>query len=260
LSSAEVHVDVDGNVAEIVIDRPPVNAFSTELYQTVTSAFSNVSLDGAVDVVLVRSANPKVFSAGADIRELERIIGSGRFDLDETRQAAARELSTSVLNCSQPTIALLNGPALGAGLVLAACCDLRYASANATLGLPEINLVRCGGAAQLKRLLPQGVLRELYFTGEPLSASEAAHHGLVNRVYPHGDALLEAARVVAGTIAGKSPTALRFAKQALDEIEFLPHDDAYPLEQAYALRLARHPDALEAARAFLDKRRPVWAR
>jgi enoyl-CoA hydratase/carnithine racemase len=248
------------NVAEILIDRPPVNAFSTGLYRTLTSAFSSVSRDATVDVVIVRSANPNLFSGGADIRELDQIISSGRFDLDEQRQAAARELSAAILSCSQPTIAVLNGPALGAGLVLAACCDIRYASANATLGLPEINLVRCGGATQLNRLLPQGVLRQLYFTGEPLSADEAAQHGLVNRVYPNGDALLRGARAVARTIAGKSPTGLRSAKDALNNIESLAHDNAYLVEQSYALRLARHPDAREAARAFLEKRQPVWTR
>jgi enoyl-CoA hydratase len=260
MSATQVHVTIDGNIAEVVLDRPPVNAFSTELYRNLTDAFAQVSADAAVDVVVLRSANAKVFSAGADIREVESILSNGRFELDEERQQAARDLTNAILHCPQPTIAVLNGPTVGTGLVVAACCDIRYASANATLGLPEINVVRCGGATQLKRLLPQGVLRQLYFTGEPLTADEAARLGVVNRVFADANALLDGARALALNLAAKSPVALRAAKAALDEIEFLAHDDAYPIEQSYALRLAKNPDALEAARAFLEKRRPVWPR
>jgi enoyl-CoA hydratase/carnithine racemase len=248
-------IERDGNVAEVVLDRPPVNAFSMELYATLAGAFEEVSGDSAVDVVLLRSANPRIFSAGADIHEFADPAAS-----HEERQAAARRLTRSIRECAQPTIAAVNGPALGAGAVVVASCDIRYASAGATIGLPEVAVARCSGATQLQRLLPRGVLRELAFAGEPLTAEQAAQFGAFNRVFPDGGALLAGARDLARRIGSKSPATLRALKQVLNGIEFLPHDDAYAVEQAHALRLAEHPDSLEAARAFLEKRAPEWSR
>jgi enoyl-CoA hydratase len=257
LDGEGVRVELAGRVAEVVLDRPPVNAFSTGMYRSLADAFRALSEREDVDVVLLRSAHEKVFSAGADIRELERIVEGGDPELDIRRQGLARELFEAILQGAQPSIAVLNGPALGAGAVVASCCDLRYASTRATIGLPEINVARCGGGRHMMRLLPPGVVRQMYFTGRPLEASEAARFGAFNAVLEPGQEL-EAARAIALTIASKSPLATRLAKLALNGSESLPVAEGYALEQTFTLRLGRSADAAEAVHAFLDKRAPVW--
>lgn len=251
-----VRISQEGAVGIITMDRPPVNAMSTDMYAELTDAFREVSKHDISTVVLV-SASERCFCAGADVKELNSIAGSGDTARDEQRQVLARSLFDTVLNNRQPVIAAINGPALGAGAVLAACCDIRYASERATIGLPEINVGRCGGGRHMMRLLPQGKVREMYFTGRPLDAQEAFRLGLVERVVSHG-LEREAAMQIAREIAGKSPLALRMAKEALNACEALPVSEGYALEQTYTLRLARSEDAKEAARAFLEKRAPVW--
>jgi enoyl-CoA hydratase len=154
-------------------------------------------------------------------------------------------------------IAAVNGPALGAGQVLASVADIRIASERATFGTPEINVGRCGGGAHLGRLVPPGMLRLMYFTGEPISAWEAHRVGLVDQLVS-AKRLMPAARELAQTIAAKSPLGLRLAKEALNRAEWLPVEDGYALEQQYSTRLMATDDAREAARAAVEKRSPVF--
>jgi enoyl-CoA hydratase/carnithine racemase len=109
------------------------------------------------------------------------------------------------------------------------------------------------------RFAPSAVVREMYFTGGPLTAEEALQYGLVNATFEAGTELA-AARELAMRIAAKSPVSLRIAKEALNAAEWLPVSEGYALEQTYTLRLARTPDGVEAARAFLEKRDPIWER
>jgi enoyl-CoA hydratase len=127
----------------------------------------------------------------------------------------------AITDTPQVTIAAINGPAIGAGAALISCCDIRIGSPRATICLPEINVGRCGGARHWMRLLPQGVLREMYFTGQPLSADDALRFGAISRIVP-GEELRAATAALARTIAGKGAVALRLAKQALNGCEELP--------------------------------------
>ncbi|TGQ26036.1 enoyl-CoA hydratase-related protein, partial [Mesorhizobium sp. M00.F.Ca.ET.216.01.1.1] len=124
----------------------------------------------------------------------------------------------AVYRCAIPVIAAINGPALGAGSVLATVCDIRIAASHARFGTPEINVGRCGGAAHHGRLIPQGALRRMYFTGEPISAQEAFRLGLVDQVVA-SEELMPSALELASKIAAKSPLGLRYAKHALNDIE-----------------------------------------
>lgn len=252
-----IRVEVDGAIAQIVIDRPPVNAVSTAMYEALIRAFTEVGAREDVLVVLLCSGVERHFSAGADIRELEQIVTSGTSELDERRQRLARQAYALLLDLPQPAIAVVNGTTLGAGAVLAACCDIRIGSSRAKIGLTEVNVARCGGARHLMRLLPQGVVRRMYFTATPLTAEQALHYGFFEELHEPGTER-DAALAMARTIAGKSPLALRLAKEALNACEPLSIGEGYPLEQDYTLRLARSQDAREAARAFLEKREPVW--
>lgn len=256
---AGLAVEIDGNVAEVVLDRPPVNAITEALYRQIIDTFGKLSDDPTVDVVIVRSGNPRVFCAGVDMNEVAEQVGS-EADVHLLRQQGlARAAYEAIMTCAQPTIAVLNAPALGAGAVIAACCDIRYASTAATLSLPEISVGRCGGGRHLMRLAPNGVVREMYFTGDPLTADIACTLGLVNKTFAPGRELA-AARALARRIAGQSPVALRMAKQALNEAESMTVTEGYAREQEHTLKLARSDDAREAARAFLEKRSPEWNR
>lgn len=251
-----ISVEKSSNVAEVVIDRPPVNAVSGGMYEALTAAFCELSARTDVHAVILRSAG-RLFCAGADIKEpatSDSVAESGA----ERRQRLARSCYEAILDCALPTIAVVHGAALGAGAVLAACCDIRYMATDAKIGLPEIKAGRCGGGSHLMRLLPQGQVRLLYFTGEPVDADEAYRIGLVQRL-SQPDTVLDDARELAARIAKLSPLGLRLAKQALNEAEKLPVKQGYPAEQAYTLRLGAHPDAAEAAKAVIEKREPMWS-
>lgn len=245
-----------GAVAEIVIDHPPVNAISVDIYAALTAAAEACCEDEDVKVVLVRSARESVFSAGADVRELASIAGNRL--ADERRQRAARRAYEALLDVQQPTVAVLNGPALGAGAVIAACCDIRIAAESAQIGLPELSVARCGGARHLRSLLPEGVVRFMLFTGQSLNASEALALGLYSKVVPAG-AELAAARAVAQQIATRSRFALRLAKEALVLTETMPLRAGYRLEQRYSVTLGSTHDGGEGSVAFVEHREPQWS-
>jgi enoyl-CoA hydratase len=135
--------------------------------------------------------------------------------------------------------------------------DIRIASERATFGLPEINVGRCGGGAFLARLVTQGVLRKMFFTGQPIDAATAYRVGLVEEVVPPEE-LMPAAMRLAAVIAAKSPLGLRLGKQSLNEVEFLPVEEGYPIEQGYSTELMKTEDAREATRAVVEKRAPVF--
>lgn len=238
------------------MNRPPVNAVSAGMYEELIAVFRGLSRREDVHAVILRSA-VRMFSAGADMRDQARPPSPAETS-DEYRQRLAKMCYDAILDCAVPTIAAVNGYALGAGAVLAACCDIRFAAADAHLGLPEINAGRCGGGRHLMRLIPQGKTRLMYFTGEPIDAAEAFRVGLVERVCEPAS-LLPEVRELAGKIAAKSPLGLRLAKQALNDSESLPVREGYGREQTYTLRLAATPDAAEAARSVLEKRPPVWS-
>jgi enoyl-CoA hydratase len=252
-----VNVVEAGRYAEVVLDRPPVNAVSRGMYSELILVFRALSARTDVHAVLLRSANEKIFSAGADIRETPEDPGDYEPG-DEYRQRLARTCYEAILDCALPTIALVNGPALGAGAALAACCDIRVAAESARIGLPEINVGRCGGGRYLARLVGQGTVRMMYFTGEPIDAQQALAQQIVQAVHPDS-AALEQARAFVDTIARKSPYGLRQAKQALNDCEDMELRAGYAREQQYTIRLGRTPDAAEASRAVIEKRDPVWS-
>jgi enoyl-CoA hydratase len=254
---ANIKISNEGRIGFVTMDRPPVNAMSTEMYGELNDAFQAVSRREDISVVLLVSSSERCFNAGADVKEISAMTAAGDTGRDERRQAIARTMFDSILTNRQPVIAVINGPALGAGAVIAACCDIRYASERATIGMPEINVGRCGGGRHMMRLLPQGKMREMYFTGRPIDAQEAYRLGLFERVVPHG-AERNTAMELARDIASKSPLALRLAKEALNSCEPLPISEGYALEQTFTLRLAKSEDAKEATRAFMEKRAPVW--
>jgi len=250
---SEVVVKKTGKIISVTLDRPPVNALTMALYRQIADAFDEIGARDDVHCVVLSAKGSRAFCAGLDLREF---IGAS-VDDDPTRAAIVRRMFKSVRHCAIPVIAAVNGPALGAGCVLASVCDIRITSENATFGIPEINAGRCGGTAHMARHVPQGVLRRMFFTGAPISAQEAYRLGFVDQVVPL-ERLLPAANELAAVIAAKAPLGLRLGKEALNRVEFMPVDEGYAVEQEYSTRLMRTEDCHEAARSVLEKRPPVF--
>ena len=156
-----------------------------------------------------------------------------------------------------PVIGAVHGAALGTGLAIAASCDFLVAAPDAKLGLPELTVGVMGGARHLARLLPQPMVRRMFFTGEPITAEELVPAGAGILIAP-GQELISKALSVATRIASFSPTAIRFAKNILNRIETMDLRTGYEFEQRYTVLMSGHPDSKEALNAFREKRPPRY--
>jgi enoyl-CoA hydratase len=246
-------LETHGKIATVTLDRPPVNALTLALYAEIADTFEALSQRTDVHCVVFTGAGTRAFCAGLDLHE----FAAARPEQDPERAGIVRRTFRAVRHCALPVIGAINGPALGAGCVLASVSDVRIAAATATFGLPEINVGRCGGTAHLGRHLPQGLLRRMFFTGRPIDAAEAHRVGFVQEVVEPAQ-LMDSALSLAAVIADKAPLGLRMGKQALNEVEYLPVEDGYQREQHYSTELMHTEDAREAARAAVEKRPPVF--
>jgi enoyl-CoA hydratase/carnithine racemase len=247
-----VRCDVADFIAVVTLDRPPVNALDQQLLDEVMRVFDALSDRDDVRVAILTGAG-RNFCAGADIKaRLERAPAAGDFWQNSRR---AREAFHSILECRVPVIAAINGPALGAGLAIAASCDILVASEDAVLGLPEINVGLLGGGRHTMRLFPHSKTRRMMLTGQRIAGPELYRLGVVEAcVRP--DELLPAARAIATEIAAKSPLAIKLAKHALNTIEEMGLRDGYRFEQNMTGELGKSEDSKEAMRAFVEKRPP----
>src|SRR5271170_2105934 len=157
----ELVVETVGKIVTVTLDRPPVNALTLAMYGQVADAFDAIGARTDVHCAIFTGRGRRAFCAGLDLREFLAATP----EQDPERAAIVRRTFGAVRNCAIPVIAAVNGPALGAGAVLASVCDIRIAASTATFGLPEINVGRCGGGAHLGRHVPPGVLRKMFFTG-----------------------------------------------------------------------------------------------
>jgi enoyl-CoA hydratase/carnithine racemase len=209
-----VNIDVTGGgVATIRLDRPKVNALNRRMVLEIDAAVNEAHADDGVRSVVVWGGD-RVFAAGADIKEMA--------DLDPVRMFAYiqffQDVFTRLEHLPKPTIAAINGYALGGGCELALACDLRFAAENAQLGQPEILLgviPGAGGTQRLPRLVGVGRAKDIIFSGRFVDAGEAREIGLVNRVVP-AELVYEEAVKTAEQLAAGPPIALGMAKQAID--------------------------------------------
>ena len=256
---AGITVDVTDHIATVTLDRPPVNAIDTTTMFEIRDAFAAIGDGRDVRVAIFTAAGDRAFMAGVDLKTVGRRDRNEavppRYVTDPT--AAARDAMWAIVDCAVPVIGAINGPALGAGLAFAACCDILIASDNATFGTTEINVGLLGASAHLSLLVGRHKAREMFFTGEQVPAAELYRVGAVRAVVPRGELLAEARRL-AEVLAAKSPIALRLAKESMNRVEHLPLKEAYRTEQDYTARLLGFEDAAEARQAFLEKREPRW--
>jgi enoyl-CoA hydratase len=254
----DITVEVRDHIATVTLDRPPVNAITRATMAEIRDAFAALSAERDIRVAIFTASGTKAFMAGVDLRSVDEKAPAevpARALTDPG--SVARDAMWAIVNCAVPVIGAVNGPALGAGLAFAACCDILVASENARFGTTEINVGLLGASAHLSQLVGRYKAREMFFTGEQVSAAELHRLGAVRAVVPP-DQLADAARALAAELAAKSPIALRLAKESMNRVEGLPLFDAYRTEQDYTARLQGFEDAREARQAFLEKRPPNY--
>jgi enoyl-CoA hydratase len=253
-------VEAADGVAEVVIDRPPMNTLDYEMYDQLTSVVEQLEGDDAVHAVLFRSAHPTVFVSGADIAKMQHY--------DRSRGSSARKVDTvhstflRVQRLSKPTVVVIAGHALGGGCELALCMDFRVmAQGRPRIGLPEVNLgiVPGGGGTQrLARLIGRAAATEMLLLGSRLDADEAVRVGLVNRSCADAESALAEGRALAARLAGQSPTATRLIKRALNDGADGDLVRGLAVEREAVIEALSSPDAVEGFTAFLEKRPPQY--
>ena len=249
-----LEIEWRGPIGVITLNRPPVNAVSQAMYREVRELFGRADeLLADTRVVLLRGAGEH-FCAGNDLGEfasLTRTNSPGRMRL-------VREALAAIYDCPVPIICAVQGMAAGIGVAIAASCDLVVCAESAKFAVPEVSLGVMGGAKHLRRLIPEQVMRRMYFTAEPMAAAELLPYGGIVEIVP-SERLLEAALALAGRMTMHSPAALRHAKESLNAIEFLDLKAGYEFEQGMTTRLAGHADSREARAAVLERRKPVYS-
>jgi len=234
-------------VAEVVLQRPPVNALNAAGWQALADEIEALGLRHDVRVIVIR-AEGRGFCAGVDIKELQAdqslivAVNAGNY---ATFKAVHRN--------RVPVIAAVHGFVLGGGIGICGAADIVIAAEDASFGLPEVDRGAMGGAAHLQRMFGVQKTRYLFFTGEMIGAREAFEWRAIERVVPR-EVLRDTAMAVAQQIAAKSPAMIRLAKEALTGIEDGNLEDKYRWEQGFTLQAYMNADSAETRRAFVEKR------
>lgn len=256
--SEQVQTETSDGVGILTINRPDaLNALDGPTLKELDAAFDRLHRDGDVRVIVLAGAGDKAFVAGGDIRDLSSRQGLAHYqELAEDLHGCFSRIEAS----DKPTISAVDGWALGGGVELILCTDMRIAGASAIFGLPEINLGLFPGAGGTQRLIREIApcrARELMFTGNRIDADTALALGLVNSVVESGFAL-GAARAKAVTVASKSPLVLKLMKRTLRHGVSMPLPAALAYEQAMIGLVLDSDDAHEGCGAFIEKRQPEF--
>jgi enoyl-CoA hydratase len=250
-----IDVQREDAVALVTIDRQEaMNALDVATLTELRDHLRELAADDAARVVVLTGAGEKAFIAGADIKYMSGL------DVEEAKEwgALGHEAGRLLETMPKPTIAAINGFALGGGCELALACDIRYASSGAKLGQPEVNLgiiPGWGGTQRLARVCGLGAAKELIFTGRIIDADEALRIGLLNDVH---DPVVDKAREVAALLASKSPIALRLMKELANRALGGDHADNLAAEGDTFGELFASEDAKEGLTAFVEKREPKF--
>jgi enoyl-CoA hydratase len=252
-------VDLElGRVARLTLVNPPLNLVTEALLHELGAALDVLAAAAPDEVraVVVTGSGERAFSAGSHVGEFENQRGAAGRARHELESGVARRLA----ELPMPTIAAIEGNALGGGLELALCCDLRIASERARLGLPEVRLAvtpGAGGTQRLPRVVGAARAKELILTGRVLSAADAERIGLVHEVVPAGEAVARAT-AIGEEIALRGPVAVREAKRLIDVATETDIDAGLTAELDASDRVFATDDMLEGAASFFGKRDPEY--
>jgi len=259
MSYSNIRFDAGSDgVALVTVNRPDkLNALNRDTMGELADAFARVRTDGATRALMVTGAGEKAFVAGADIKELAMLSPAEARELALKGQAVFRALETM----GKPTVAAVNGFALGGGLELAMSCGIRVASPNAKFGQPEVKLGLVpgyGGTQRLPRLVGRGRAVEMLISGETVDAAEAFRIGLVNYITP-ADQLLPFSRAWLQKVLANGPCAVALALEAVDVGLDCGLEEGLRFEAAAFGLAAATEDRREGTQAFLERRKPAFA-
>lgn len=245
---------VDNGIGQITINRPDArNALNTQVLGDIRQTLAEFRHDREVGVVVFTGAGERAFAAGADIGELRQ-----RTALDALA-SVMQDVYDEIEAYEKPTIAAVNGLALGGGCELAMACDVRVASGDARFGLPEVTLAiipGAGGTQRLSRLVGKGRAIEMILTGQIIDAEEAHRIGLVTQVAGDDKGLMDKVRTTAATILSRGPLAVRLAKLAVQTGFETDQKTGLVIERLAQAVLFETEDKREGTTAFLEKREP----
>lgn len=245
--SEQFQTTISNGIAELVINRPPVNALNDAGWHGLADEIIRLGTHPDARVIVLR-AEGRGFCAGVDIKELDKhpekivSVNAGNYRSFE-----------AVHRNPLPVIVAVHGFVLGGGIGLAGAADIVVASEDATFGVPEVDRGAMGGGAHLQRLFPVQKVRMMYFTGDSITAAEAHRLGAIEKVVPRAE-LREAALAIAAKIAAKSTVMIRLAKESLNGIEDGNLETKYRWEQGFTLQAYSSKDSAETRRAFVEKR------
>ena len=255
--SGEVRLAL-GTVARLTVANPPLNLVTESLLASFEVALATLEAadPGDVRAVVVTGEGERAFSAGSHVGEFEAQRGPG----GRARHELESRVGARLAALPMPTIAAIEGNALGGGLEIALCCDLRVASDRARIGLPEVRLAvtpGAGGTQRLPRIVGLARAKELILTGKVLTAAEAERIGLVNEVVAAGQAVARAT-AIGEEIAQRGPVAVREAKRLINLAIETEIGDGLNAETDASQRVFATDDMLEGAASFFEKRDPLF--
>jgi len=241
-------------VLVVTINNPPANPMKLSMFRELRDLFLNIREDYTDARAVVLTGEGKIFCAGADTREL----AARTTEMQLARSEVSRSCFDAIYRCPLPVVGAINGAAVGAGVVLAACCDIVLASDNAHFSLTEVLIGALGGTRHTNRLVPNKLMRYMALTGQRVGADAVERFGGILEVTSR-DALMERALTIAGQIASLSPYGVQLMKESINLTEALPVAEGYRIEQLYTTIASNLPDAQEAASATREKRKPQWS-
>lgn len=246
---------VDGHIALLRFNRPKArNAIDGPTARAMAAAVERIEADPALRVVVLTSATPGMFSAGADLKT----VAAGRVADLRPGDGGFAGIIDSIR--SRPWIAAVDGPALGGGFEMCLACDMIVATPGSRFGLPEVKrgmIANGGGVHRIARVLPRNVALELVATGEPIGAEQAAAYGMVNRVVPSGE-LLETALTLARAVVANAPVSVRESLYLARQASGRSDVEMRRLSKERMLVVMATEDSREGPRAFVEKRAPNW--
>ncbi|CAL7941255.1 unnamed protein product [Xylocopa violacea] len=251
----------DNGIVVLGLNRPTVcNAFGKTLVHQLSDAISSVREDAKLRVLIVRSLVPKIFCAGADLRE------RAKMDNSEVSKFVSflRTMMSNLESLPTPVISAIDGPALGGGLELALATDIRIAASDAKMGLVETKwaiIPGAGGTQRLPRIVGVAKAKELIYTSRLVDGEQAMEIGLINQVVPQnksGDAAYQAALIIAREILPNGPIGVRMAKAAISKGLQVPITDGLEIEKQCYRKVIDTQDRIEGLAAFAAKRTPIY--
>ncbi len=251
------YYEIEDQIATVTINHPPMNALDVPTKEALEKVFDELDeRRHEIRVVILRGGGEKAFAAGADIKVF----------LDDYPERARRRLMKShsiykkIEDFHWPVIAAIHGFCLGGGLELSLCCDIRYATEDASFGFPEVNLSIFPGNGGIPRtfyFMSLGKIKEMVYTGKMIKAPEAESLGIVDKVVA-ADQIMEEAGKLAKKIASKGPLGIAAAKKVINRVRDMTLTQGLELETDYWSGLASTEDMKEGAKAFLEKRKPAY--